>query len=137
MILKSKGTYLGAATKPNKPSTYQHITSRIQKANAAHNEMTLRGFSQSHLGRKTVSKIINSTITPILTYAMECFPLTHSDYNLINTTLLKLLSKSTNFQSTNCEWDFYENNIEPPSTIIKRNKLKLHIKTHNERKRIN
>jgi hypothetical protein len=131
LIIKSKGSYLGAEIRPNKPSTYQHLMSRIRKANAAHSEMTLRGFNQANLGRRTITKIITSTISPILTYGLEAFPLTYSDYALIDTALLTILSKSTNHLSPPLAqpWDYFENHIPPPSITVLRNKISLHVKT--------
>ena len=57
--------------------------------------MTIRGLNQNNLGRATISKIINSTISPILTYGMEAFPFTKSDYEHIDKTLIELLSQTT------------------------------------------
>jgi hypothetical protein len=93
--------------------------------------MTLRGFNQANLGRRTITKIITSTISPIMTYGLEAFPLSNSDYALVDTALLKILSKSTNHTSIPLAqpWDYFENHIAPPSIIILRNKISLHVKT--------
>ena len=58
LLIKDKGTYLGAETRPTKMAIYQHILARKGKARAAHSEMTIRGLNQNNLGRATISKII-------------------------------------------------------------------------------
>ena len=110
-------------------ATYQHILARKGKARAAHSEMTIRGLNQNNLGRATISKIINSTISPILTYGMEAFPFTKSDYEHIDKTLIELLSQTTKASESTPTWDFYEQHITPPSLTIMRNTITLYIKT--------
>ena len=125
LLIKDKGTYLGAETRPTKMATYQHILARKGKAKAAHSEMTVRGLNQDNLGRATISKIINSTISPTLTYGMEAFPFTKSDYEHIDKTLIDLLSQTTKSSQSAPTWDFYEQHITPPSLSIMRNKIPL------------
>jgi hypothetical protein len=103
------------------------------KAKAAHAEMMLRGFSQKHLGRRTITKILTSTISPLLTYALEAFPLNTSDYDLIDEVLEEIISKTTRHHSKHTTWNFYEQHITPPSEIIRRNKISLHIKAKNSK----
>ena len=110
-------------------ATYQHILARKGKAKAAHSEMTVRGLNQDNLGRATISKIINSTISPTLTYGMEAFPFTKSDYEHIDKTLIDLLSQTTKSSQSAPTWEFYEQHITPPSLTIMRNKITLYIKT--------
>ena len=129
LLIKDKGTYLGAETRPTKMATYQHILARKGKAKAAHSEMTVRGLNQDNLGRATISKIINSTISPTLTYGMEAFPFTKSDYEHIDKTLIDLLSQTTKSSQSAPTWEFYEQHITPPSLTIMRNKITLYIKT--------
>ena len=52
------GTYLGAHTQSGSPNTYEHIQKRMAKAHAAINTMSLRGFKQNLIGRKTITKIM-------------------------------------------------------------------------------
>ncbi len=56
--------------------------------------MTFRGFNQGNLGRATITKIINSTIAPILTYGLEAFPLKISDYKNIDKSMLNIISQT-------------------------------------------
>jgi hypothetical protein len=90
--------------------------------------MTFRGFNQGNLGRATITKIINSTIAPILTYGLEAFPLKDSDYENIDKTMLNIISQTTKHTSSCPPWDFHEQHITPPSMTIKRNKIALFIK---------
>jgi hypothetical protein len=55
--IKKGGVFLGAQTS----QTFHHIKSRIGQAKAAHAEMMLRGFSQKHLGRRTITKNTKTT----------------------------------------------------------------------------
>jgi hypothetical protein len=52
-------------------NTMKNLVNKAQQddviAKAAHSEMAFRGFNQGNLGRATITKIINSTIAPILT----------------------------------------------------------------------
>ena len=95
--------------------------------------MMLRGFSQKHMGRRTITKILTSTISPLLTYALEAFPLNNSDYVLIDEVLEEIISKTTSYHSEHTTWNFYEQHITPPSEIIRRNKISLHIKAKNSK----
>jgi hypothetical protein len=133
--IKKGGVFLGAQTRPNKTATFHHIKSRIGKAKAAQAEMMLRGFSQKHLGRRTITKILTSTISPLLTYALEAFPLNTSDYDLIDEVLEEIIviSKTTRHHSKHTTWNFYDQHITPPSEIIRRNKISLHIKAKNSK----
>ena len=91
LLIKHKGSYLGAETRPTKMATYQQIRARSAKAHAAHSEMTIRGFNQQNLGRTTITKILNSIIAPLLTYGLEAFPLKKTDYEPeANALLLKV-----------------------------------------------
>jgi hypothetical protein len=51
-------TYLGAHTQSGSPNTFEHIQKRMAKAHAAINTMSLRGFKQKLIGRKTITKIM-------------------------------------------------------------------------------
>ena len=84
---KTKATHLVAITSPGKLPVYKHIKQRLTKAHSTLHEMTLRGFHVNKLGIRTVTTIIASTLLPILTCAMEAFPLTESDYRVIDLIL--------------------------------------------------
>ena len=46
-----------------------------------------------------MTTIIKSTLIPILTYAMESFPLTESDYRVLDLFLDQTIEKTTNNKS--------------------------------------
>ena len=84
--------------------------------------MTLRGFHVNKLGIRTVTTIIKSTLIPILTYAMESFPLTESDYRVLDLFLDQTIEKTTNNKSETKQWNQYELQLTRPSLLIKNKK---------------
>ena len=95
---KTKTTYLGAITSPGKIPVYKHIQQRLAKAHSVLHEMTLRGFHVNKLGISTVTKIIKSTLIPILSYAMEAFPLKENDYQALDLFLDQVIEKKNDQQ---------------------------------------
>jgi hypothetical protein len=84
--------------------------------------MQARGLSQHNVGRKTVRTIIITTLIPLLTYALEAFPLSPAEY------IADAINNTTPQSSTDVIWTFSEISITPPSLLIQRNKLNLYIK---------
>jgi hypothetical protein len=101
---------------------------RIGKAKA-HAEIMLRGFSQEHLGRRSITKILTS-ISHILTYALKAFPLNTTDYDLIDKVFAEIIPKPTRHHSNHTTCNFYEQHITPPSELIRRNTISLHINVY-------
>ena len=126
--IKNRGTYLGVVTRPKNIATYHHIQARMAKATSALQQMQARGLSQHNVGRKTVRTIIITTLIPLLTYALEAFPLSPADYNTLDRYIADAISNTTPQSSTDVTWTFSEISITPPSLLIQRNKLNLYIK---------
>ena len=69
---------------------------------------------------------------PILTYAMEAFPLTESEYRVIDLFLDQTIEKTTNNKSETKQWNHYELQLTRPSLLIKKQKVNMMIKIRNE-----
>ena len=79
-----------------------------------------------------MSTIIKSTLIPILTYAMEAFPLTESEYWVIDLFLDQTIEKTTNNKSETKQWNHYELQLTRPSLLIKKQKVNMMITIRNE-----
>ena len=134
---KTKTTYLGAITSPGKIPVYKHIQQRLAKAHSVLHEMTLRGFHVDKLGISTVTKIIKSTLIPILSYAMEAFPLKENDYQAIDLFLDQVIEKTTNNRSEIKQWNHFELQLTKPSLRIKKQKINMMIKIRHEPNELN
>jgi hypothetical protein len=144
--IQNTGIYLGAHIQSGAPNTYAHIQKRMAKAHAAISEMNLKGFKIQTLGRKTINKIITSIIIPILTYGLEAFPVSTLNYRYLDNFVSKTLHNTWNNQEEIDQsttetplmyWRLYEQDITPPSLIIKRNKLSIYLKSKNNQKGLN
>ena len=137
------GIYLGAHIQSGPPNTYAHIQKRMAKAHAAIRAMSIRGFKTHLIGRKTRNKILESIIIPILTYGLEAYPMTDENYKHLDKFVSEAIQvsnatcvKEMNFQQPASQseqaknyWDLYENELTPPSLLIKRNKITSYIKS--------
>jgi hypothetical protein len=83
--------YLGASHKPTDPSNYDHINLRLQKSHVKLNCMKSRGMKHGNISPSCSTRIIEAILIPSVTYAMEAFMLSESEYarleHFLSTTL--------------------------------------------------
>jgi hypothetical protein len=106
--------------------------------------MSLRGFKQNLIGRKTITKIMTSIIMPILTYGLESFPMSEENYLHIDTFVSKALNQtlttSDNESETqgiqdNSYWIMFENDLTPPLALDQKKQSIDLRKIHQKRSR--
>ena len=128
MSTVESSTYLGGIQSLNNKHTWAHIKNRTAKMRSTLQEMRLKGLHHSILGRQQVSRIYQTIIIPILTYAMEAYHLDDKMYQYMDDAIMKALSSTSDANITFAAWELYEESIMPPSVVIKRNKLALYAK---------
>ena len=74
---------------------------------------------------------------PILTYGLEAFPMSENNYVHIDAFISKALNQTqttsdmgreTQEIQDNSYWIMFENNLTPPSLLVKRNKISIYTK---------
>ena len=81
---------------------------------------------------------MTSIIIPILTYGLESFPMSEENYLHIDTFVSKALNQTqttsdmeseTQEIQDNSYWIMFENDLTPPSLLVKRNKISIYTKS--------
>ena len=105
--------------------------------------MSIRGFKTHLIGREIRNKILASIIIPILTYGLEAYPMTEENYKHLDSFVseaiqvsnapylkeMNLRQPASQSEQVHNYWDLFENELTPPSLLIKRNKITLYIKS--------